>query len=149
MHQYGPNQTAVESFIARAGELDREEALALFEARVAWFELRADSSAERSSLQSALKAAARGGRLGAYQQARQRAAAAFREARRGEVGPWLSVAFAVSNAVGALVVADLLAQRDFQLLYGPWQQAVGSRRLVALGPGDAVGAPRHRVGTAL
>lgn len=153
MESFGPNQVAVEGLITRAGRLDRAEALALFEARVAWFELRADSSVERAALQVALRSASRSGRLQAYQRARQQAASAFREARRGEVGPWLSVAFAVSNAAGALVVADLLDQRHFHLLYGPWRQAIGDRRLVALGPGTGTGTAaatvrRHRAGTA-
>jgi hypothetical protein len=148
MQQYGPNQAAVESFMARAAALTHAEGLSLFEARVAWFELRADASVEPAALQSALRVASRSGRLTAYQQARTHAAAAFRGARRGDVGPWLSVAHAVSNAAGALVVADLLSQRDFQLLYGPWEQAVGHRRLIAVGPGDALGARRHRIGIA-
>jgi hypothetical protein len=149
MEQFGPNQAAVETLIGRAARLDRAEALALFEARAAWFEARADSSVERSALQAAMRVASRSGRLNAYQAARQQAAAAFREARRGEIGPWLSVAFAVSNAAGALAVADLLGQREFQLLFGPWQRAIGERRLVATGPGKVAsfGTARQRAGT--
>ena len=152
---YGPNERAVQHLIDRAERLGSEEATALFEARVAWFELRADSSVERAALSAAGREAKRAGRYDAYQRARQEAATAFRRARRGEVGPWLSVAFAVSNAAGALVVADLLSQRDFQLLYGPWHQAIGDyraddRRLVATGPGNATDsrgtASRRRVG---
>ena len=51
----------------------------------------------------------------------------------GTVGPWLSVSVAVADAAGALVVEDLLSARTFDMLFGPWQQAIG--RLQPVGPG--------------
>ena len=134
MADYGPNRAAVASLIARAGMLLHEEAMTLFESRVAWFETRAEGYTERDALRAASRVAARSGRAAGYDSARRDAAAAFRTARRGEIGPWLSVAKAVSNAAGALVLADVLDRRDYQLLYGPWHQAIGEAR-VPVGPG--------------
>ncbi len=145
MFDFGPNRTAVNSLIRRAATLLREEAMALFEARIAWFETRTEGYAEHDALRSAARVAARAGRQASYEQARREAASAFRTARYGEIGPWLSVATAVSNAAGALVVADLLDLRDYRLLYGPWELAIG-RDLVAVGPGRAPAAvtrPTH------
>jgi hypothetical protein len=132
---FGPNHFVVGALIARAAMLLHQEALELFEARVAWFETRTEGYGERDALRSAAHVATRVGRLSAYEAARREAAAAFRTARRGEVGPWLSVAAAVSNAAGALVVADLLDRRDYYLLVGPWRQAIGQTDLVPVGPG--------------
>ncbi len=70
-------------------------------------------------------------------------ASSSRQARHGEVGPWLSVAFAVSNAAGALVVADLLDRSDYYLLYGPWHQSIGDV-LAPVGPGPAATEPSRR-----
>ena len=135
MSDFGPNHGAVGALIARAGMLLHDEAMALFEARVAWFETRSEGYAERDAVRAASRVASRSGRLPAYEEARREAAAAFRRARHGEVGPWLSVATTISNAAGALVVADLLDRRDYQLLYGPWRQAIGQADLVPVGPG--------------
>jgi len=142
--EFGANHAAVSSLIKRASRLRVDEAMALFEARVAWFELRTDAAAEHEALASAERVAKRAGRLGATRAARKAAADAFRQARRGEIGPWLSVAHAVSNAAGALVLADLLDQRDYQLLYGPWRQALGDDQLVAMGPGPVHSAAQRR-----
>ena len=54
-------------------------------------------------------------------------------ARHGRPGPWLSIGVAVANAAGALVVEDLLESETFDILFGPWQQAIG--RLIPVGPG--------------
>jgi hypothetical protein len=134
----------VDTLIARAAMLLHHEALELFEARVAWFETRAEGYGERDALRSAVHVATRAGRLAAYEAARREAAAAFRTARRGEVGPWHSVATAVANAAGATVVADLLDRRDYYLLAGPWRQAIGESDLVAVGPGHEVPGTTER-----
>ena len=144
MSDFGPNHGAVGALIARAGMLLHDEAMALFEARVAWFETRSEGYAERDAVRAVSRVASRSGRLPAYEEARREAAAAFRRARHGEVGPWLSVATTISNAAGALVVADLLDRRDYQLLYGPWRQAIGESPLVAVGPGTATSAEHRR-----
>ena len=49
---------------------------------------------------------------------------------------------AVANAAGALVVEDTLEPKPFDLLFGPWQQAMG--RLVPTGPGSAFSEPSTR-----
>lgn len=134
MADFGPNRAPVGALVARAGMLLHEEAMLLFEARVAWFETRSEGYAERDALRSAARVASRSSRTAAYDAARREAAVAFRKARHGEIGPWLSVAKAVANAAGALVLADLLDRRDYQLLYGPWNQAIGDSR-VPVGPG--------------
>jgi hypothetical protein len=131
----GPNHVAVSALINRAAMLLHQEALTLFEARAAWLETRTEGYGERDALRVATRLAARAGRMSAYEQARHDAASAFRKARHGEIGPWLSVATAISNAAGALVVADLLERRDYYLLYGPWRQAIGQSDLVPVGPG--------------
>ncbi len=143
MSDFGSNGVAVSSLIERAARLRPDEAVSVFGARIAWFELRTDAAAEHDALRSAEKVAKRAGRLVAYGAARSAAADAFRHARRGEIGPWLSVAHAISNAAGALVIADLLDHRDYQLLYGPWQQAIGEEQLVPVGPGPMI-TPAHR-----
>lgn len=134
MADFGPNRAPVGALIARAGMLLHDEAMLLFEARIAWFETRSEGYAERDALRSAGRVAARSGREAAYEAARREAAVAFRKARHGEIGPWLSVAKAVANAAGALVLHDLLDRRDYQLLYGPWNQAIGDSK-VPVGPG--------------
>lgn len=144
MSDFGPNHAAVGALIARAGMLLHDEAMALFEARVAWFETRSEGYAERDAVRAASRVASRSGRLPAYEEARREAAAAFRRARHGEVGPWLSVATTISNAAGALVVADLLDRRDYQLLYGPWNQAIGDAK-VPVGPGRVPEEARKRL----
>jgi hypothetical protein len=143
MADFGPNRAAVGSLIGRAGMLLHDEAMDLFESRAAWFETRSEGYDERDALRAASRVAARSGRAAAYESARREAAAAFRKARRGEVGPWLSVAKAVSNAAGALVLSDLLDRRDYQLLYGPWHQAIGEA-MVPVGPGPVAATQRRR-----
>ena len=144
MPDLGPNHAAVAALIARAAMLQHDECNLLFEARAAWYESRADGYGERDALRSATRAATAAGRTAAYESARREAASAFRRARRGEVGPWLSVASTVSNAAGAVAVADLLERRDYQLLYGPWRQALGQADLVPVGPGTAQAAESRR-----
>lgn len=144
MADFGPNRAPVGALIARAGMLLHDEAMLLFEARVAWFETRSEGYAERDALRSAAKVASRSSRTAAYEAARREAAVAFRKARHGEVGPWLSVAKAVANAAGALALHDLLDRRDYQLLYGPWNQAIADNK-VPVGPGHVSEEARKRL----
>jgi len=116
------------------------EASDLFEARSARV-LISGADAERRALGNAERAARRSGREEEYRSAREAASAAFRRAREGSIGPWLTVTGAVSNAAGALVVEDLLDPKVFRMLFGPWQQAIGT--LTPVGPG-AFAAPEHR-----
>ena len=96
---------------------------------------------ERLGLLRARRAAARAGLLDEYDRARHTAASAWRHALPETQGPWLMVGAAIANAAGALVVDDLLDDKLFQLLTGPWNQAIGTLAPVApasltpVGPG--------------
>ncbi|HEX7197462.1 MAG TPA: hypothetical protein VF364_11600 [Candidatus Limnocylindria bacterium] len=89
--------------------------------------------AERLALARARRAAIRSGRQDAYELARHAAATAWRHALPETQGPWLMVGAAIANAAGALVVEDVIDDKAFHLLVGPWEQALGS--LVPVGPG--------------
>ena len=132
MGDFGRATVLVDRLIDRASALSMEERSDLFAARSART-LISGSDAERRALALALRTARRTGREPEYHRAREAAAAAFREGRRGESGPWLTVTGAVCNAAGALVVQDVLDTKAFSMLFGPWQQAVGS--LTPVGPG--------------
>jgi hypothetical protein len=144
MGDFGPASALVHRLVDRAERLTIEESADLFRARSART-LIAGSEAERSALGRAERAARVTGRTQEYHEAREAAAAAFRRARAGAVGPWLTVSGAVANAAGALVVEDTLESKPFDLLFGPWQQALG--RLTPVGPGATFAEPvadRHR-----
>ncbi|HEX5040140.1 MAG TPA: hypothetical protein VFW95_08405 [Candidatus Limnocylindria bacterium] len=138
MGDYGPASALVYRLVDRAETLTLEESADLFRARSART-LISGADAERRALGRAERAARITGRTEAYHEAREAAAAAFRRARTGSIGPWLTVSGAVSNAAGALVVEDTLESKPFDLLFGPWQQALG--RLVPTGPGSAFVEP--------
>jgi hypothetical protein len=143
--EYGPNDTAVRRLIERARSLPSDDAHQLLAARIAWLGVHEATDVERAALRDAIETARRHGRLGAMEKARAAAAAAFREARHGEVGPWLSVSAAISNAVAATVVADLLNPHNHEILYRPWRHAVAGAELIPVGPGlGTFGAPRRR-----
>jgi hypothetical protein len=138
MGDFGPASALVHRLVDRAETLTLEESADLFRARSART-LISGSDAERRALGRAERAARITGRSSEYHEAREAAAAAFRRARAGSIGPWLTVSGAVANAAGALVVEDTLESKPFDLLFGPWQQAMG--RLVPTGPGSAFAEP--------
>jgi hypothetical protein len=137
MGDFGRATSAVDRLIDRASTVTMEEAIDLFEAR-STRTLISGADAERRALALAQRTARRAGREDEYRRAREDAAAAFRRAREGTVGPWLTVTGAVANAAGALVVRDMLETKDFTMLFGPWQQAIGS--MTPVGPGHGVGS---------
>jgi hypothetical protein len=132
MGEYGPATTLVDRLVARAGMLTIEEAADVYQAHAARILLRG-VGAERLALASARRAAARSGRQEAYEAARRAAATAWRHGLPETQGPWLIVGAAIANAAGALVVEDVIDDKVFHLLVGPWQQAMGS--LIPVGPG--------------
>lgn len=132
MGEYGPASVLVDRLIDRVGRLSPDEAADLFRAR-AYRAMDRGQDADRQAHAEAARAASVTGRRLEYWAARRAAAAAWQRARRGTVGPWLSVSVAVADAAGALVVEDLLSGRTFDMLFGPWQQAIG--RLQPVGPG--------------
>ena len=138
MGDFGPASALVHRLVDRAETLTLEESADLFRARSART-LISGADAERRALGRAERAARITGRLAGYHEARDAAAAAFGRARAGSVGPWLTVSGAVANAAGALVVEDTLEAKPFDLLFGPWQQALG--RLIPTGPGSAFTEP--------
>jgi hypothetical protein len=145
MNDYGPKRDDVRRIIDRAAHLSVEDAQAIIAARLAWEPRRGTDDVERRALRAAFRAAKRSKRLEAYEAARFDAAVTLRMARRGEVGPWLTVAAAVSNAAGATVVEDLLDPTDFEILYRWWRVGTAGAQLTPVGPGHApFGAAQRR-----
>lgn len=145
MTRYGPNDEAVQQLIARARHVSAEDAHAILEARMDFVRVRATDDAERAAMRRVQSTARRSRRLDAYNDARHAAATAFREARHGEVGPWLSVSATIANAAGAVVMQDLLEPEDFDLLFRPWRLATRRSELVPTGPGHTpFGVPQRR-----
>lgn len=132
MEKYGPASQLVHRLIERAGTLTNQEAADLYEAYAARI-LIEGSGSQRVALLGALRAATRAGRQSQYEQARHAAATAWRRALPQAQGPWLVVGAAIGNAAGALVVEDVLDDKPFQSLIGPWRQAFGT--LTPVGPG--------------
>jgi hypothetical protein len=135
MGQYGQATTLVQRLVDRAGKLTLDEAADVYQAHAARILIQG-VAAERLALAHARRAAARSGRHNAYDLARRDAATAWRHGLPESQGPWLMVGAAIANAAAALVVEDLLDDRTFHLLIGPWEQAIG--RLVPVGPGEPV-----------
>lgn len=132
MREYGPAGTLVLRLIERAGALTIDEAADVYRAHAARI-LVQGSESERLALLQARRAAAKAGLQPEYEQARRAAATAWRRALPETQGPWLMVGAAIANAAGALVVEDTLDGQPFQLLVGPWRQAIGM--LTPVGPG--------------
>jgi hypothetical protein len=135
MGKYGPASTLVERVIARAGSLSLDEAADIYQAHAARVLIQG-TGAERLGLVRARRAATRAGLLGEYERARHAAASAWRHALPETQGPWLMVGAAIANVAGALVIEATLDAKLFQLLTGPWHQAIG--RLTPMGPGSMV-----------
>lgn len=132
MGEYGPASVLVHRLIERAERLTATEAADLFRAHANRVMDRG-SDQQRTARGEAVRAAAVASRLTEFWAARRAAARAWNQARHGTVGPWLSVSAAVADAAGALVVEDVLGNRAFEMLFGPWGQAIG--RLTPMGPG--------------
>jgi hypothetical protein len=129
---YGPASTLVHRVIDRAGTLTIDEAADLYPAYGARLLIHG-VEAERHALAQAGHAAAVAGLEREYNQARHDAARAWRQALPHEQGPWLMVGRAIANAAGTLVVNGVLDDKQFDLLTGPWRQAIGM--LTPVGPG--------------
>ena len=132
MGKYGAPKTPVERLIERAGMLTLDEAVDIYRAHAARMLIQG-SGAERRALIEARRAATRNGLAVAYEQARHAAATGWRHALPETQGPWLAVGAAIANAAGALVIEDVLDDKPYQLLVGPWQQAIGT--MIPTGPG--------------
>jgi hypothetical protein len=132
MGKYGPASTLVDRLVARAGALTLDEAADIYQAHAARVLIQG-TGAERIGLVKARRAATRAGLLGEYERARHAAASAWRHGLPETQGPWLMVGSAIANAAGALVIEDSLDDKLFQLLTGPWHQAIG--QLTPMGPG--------------
>lgn len=132
MGKYGPSSTLVDRLVTRAGALTLDEAADIYQAHAARVLIQG-TGAERIGLVKARRAATRAGLLGEYERARHAAASAWRHGLPEVQGPWLMVGSAIANAAGALVIEDSLDDKLFQLLTGPWHQAIG--QLTPMGPG--------------
>ena len=130
--EYGPASTLVQRVIDRAGALTIEDAADLYRAYGARI-LISGEAAERKALAEAHRAAAISRLEPEYDRARHAAARAWRRALPPDQGPWLMVGRTIANATGALVVAEVLDHKQFDLLIGPWRQAFGM--LTPVGPG--------------
>lgn len=138
MGEYGPSGSGIYGLIERAGMLTIDEAADLYRAHANRI-LVQGSEAERLALARARRVASKAGRRPAFEEARHAAARAWRHALPETQGPWLTVGAAIANAAGALIVEDILDDKPFQLLVGPWRQAIGM--LTPMGPGAGT-APR-------
>jgi hypothetical protein len=132
MGDYGAASELVDRLIERAGALTNDEAADLYEAYTARI-LIDGSGSVRAALLRARRTAAQAGLQAEYEHARQAAATAWRRALPHTQGPWLVVGASIGNAAGALVVQDALDDKLFQVLIGPWRQAIGM--LTPVGPG--------------
>ena len=132
MGKYGPASTLVDRLVTRAGALTLDEAADIYQAHAARVLIQG-TGAERVGLVKARRAATRAGLLGEYERARHAAASAWRHGLPETQGPWLMVGSAIANAAGALVIEGSLDDKLFQLLTGPWHQAIG--QLTPMGPG--------------
>lgn len=131
MGEFGLATPAVDRLLERAGAMTFEEAADLYRAQAARLLIQG-SEAERRALAQARRAAKKAGLTTEFEHARHAAAAAWRHALPEQQGPWLLVGQAIADAAGALVVGDLLEDRAFKVLVGPWRQAFG---LTPVGPG--------------
>ena len=138
MGQYGPANALVLRLIERAGSLTIDEAADVYQAHAARILIQG-TGVERLAQLHARRAAVRAGLQREYEQARQAAATSWRHALPETQGPWLMVGGAIANAAGALVVESVLDEKSFQLLVGPWRQAIGM--LVPVGPGIGASHP--------
>lgn len=134
MGEYGPATTLVDRLIAHASAMTIEEAVDLYRARAARLVIQGPE-AERRALATARRAAAIAGLSDEYERARHAAASAWRASLPETQGPWLLVGEAIASAAGGLVVNDTLDDAAFQLLIGPWRQAIGT--MTPVGPGLA------------
>jgi hypothetical protein len=131
MGEFGSATPVIDRLVERAGAMSLEEAADLYRAQAARLLIQG-SEAERRALAEARRAAKKAGLEDEFEHARQAAAAAWRHALPDQQGPWLLVGQAIADAAGALVVGDLLDDRAFKVLVGPWRQAFG---LTPMGPG--------------
>jgi len=118
--------------IVRAGSLSLDEAADLYRAYAARILIDGEA-AESLALAEARRAARRIGALDEYGATRRAAVRAWRAALPQEQGPWLFVGRAISNAAGAVYIQGALDRDVYQLLIGPWRQAIGM--LTPVGPG--------------
>ena len=125
----------VDGIVRRAGALTFDDAVDLYEAHAARV-IRYGSEAMRQAVAQAHRAAVVAGIEVEYEAARQAAVGAWRRSLPETQGPWLLVGQAIANAAGATVVAGRLDEQAFQILIGPWRQAMGS--LTPVGPGIGV-----------
>lgn len=132
MGDYGAATELVDRLIERVGALSGEEAVDLYEAYTARILIDGPQPL-RAALLRARRVAAQAGLQPQYEMARQAAATAWRRALPHGQGPWLVVGAAIANAAGALVVQGVLDDTPFQVLIGPWRQAIGT--LSPVGPG--------------
>jgi hypothetical protein len=129
-NEFGRNQSQVDELLVRLERVDHGEALFLAG-------IGADESTRSRAREAMLDAARRGGRereLGAAQQEVSRwlntwfsggyeIAGYGRDVTPAEAA--VNAAPAILDAIGALVVGDLLATDDFETLIGPWRELTG------------------------
>lgn len=124
---FGPNRTAVASFLERIRTVNEGDALAL---AAAW---KAGNTRRRRSAWHAARRAARGAGRGSALEAARAAIMSWSNARSpiagygipsaGEMRAQImrGAAPALVDAVSALVVGGLIDGGDFEALYGPWR----------------------------
>jgi hypothetical protein len=135
MGEYSPARMLVDRMIERAGALTTDEAADLYRAYAARILIQGWET-EGRALARARRTAVVAGIADEYEQTRHAAVTAWRRALPDTQGPWLLVGRTIANAAGAVLMHGLLDERAFQLLVGPWRQAIG--QITPVGPGAAL-----------
>ena len=132
MGAYSPTTTLVDRMIERAGALTTDEAVDLYKAYAARILIQG-WDAETQALARARRTARVAGISAEYERARHSAVTTWRHALPDTQGPWLLVGRTIANAAGAVLLQGLLDEKVYQILVGPWRQALG--QLTPVGPG--------------
>ena len=134
MGEYSPSSTLVNRMIERAGALTTDEAADLYQAYAARILIQG-WEVESRALAKARRTAKVAGILAEYEHTRHAAVTAWRHALPDVQGPWLLVGRTIANAAGAALMQGFLDDGSYQVLIGPWRQALG--QLTPVGPGTA------------
>ena len=149
MGDFGPAASGIYALIERAGRLTIDEAADLYRAHANRI---LDPGVRRPSASPWRGRAGLPPRPGGGPSSKRLdmpPRRAWRHALPETQGPWLTVGAAIANAAGALIVEDILDDKPFQLLVGPWRQAIGMLTPVGPGIGTATRTPvlpRERIG---
>ena len=121
MNKYGPNTTQIEALLEKVKTITPEQAEAL---AIVWDG--SNNSADKWDEVWLRAIHASEGRRGEWEAAWD-AIGMFRK-RTYEMGGH-AVEHAAWEATAALVVKDLISEDDFNILYGPWKEVMGVKKI--------------------